>query len=154
MNRFTSIFGLALGLTLSFACGDDGGDGEDVGSRESISTLCQRACATAASLSCPNQDDAACRNDCEQAEAAQTCQVEARTAVECFAGRPASDWECDEDGEATLKDEVCAAEGNAALACLFGDSEDGACPFEDDGECDDPTGSDLCAAGTDLADCS
>lgn len=149
MNHSIAGYLVALGLLFTPACGDDDGGGG-----ESIPVSCQKACATAASLSCPNEDVAACRSDCEQAGALPMCQAEARAAVRCAAARPASDWECDEDGEAELKDGICEEEGEVLFSCVFGDNEDGTCPFENDGECDDPTGTDICPAGTDVADCT
>ena len=153
MNRSTYIFACALGFLLTPACGDDDDDDDGSNSGQSIQALCQDACNTAAGLSCPNEDAATCVSDCELGgDLLEACQATAQAALECVSERPASDWECDADGEADLKDGICEAEGSALLACLF-DNEDGGCPFEADNECDDPTGTDLCPAGTDLADC-
>jgi len=151
MNRSTYIFVCALGVFMTPACGDDD---DDDNSGQSIQALCQDACATAAGLSCPNDDAATCVSDCQLGgDLPEACQATAQTALGCLSERPASDWECDADGEAALKDGICTAEGAALLACLFDNTDDGTCPFEEDNECDDPTGTDLCPAGTDLADC-
>jgi hypothetical protein len=149
MRRSTYTLVFAFGLSLTPACGDDEGDGE------SIESLCQKGCTISASLACPNDDASTCLSDClEDAEATpEGCLSPAKVAVGCIVNRPASDWECDaEAGSATIKAGICAEESEALLACVFGD--DGTCPFENDAECDDPTGTDLCAAGTDLADCT
>lgn len=151
MNRSVYMFVGALGFSLTPGCGDD----DDDGGGESIRDLCEEACATAAGLSCPNDDAAACVSECAvDEEALGPCLQPARAALECVAERPASDWECDTDGEAALKDGICDEEGSALLVCVFGNTEAGTCPFEEDQECDDPTGTDLCPAGTDLVDCS
>jgi hypothetical protein len=146
MHRSTSVVVFALGFALTAACGDDDGGGE------SLAALCQRACALASSVGCPNDDASTCTSDCEGADAfPQACQSPARDALECAVSRPVSDWECDAQGTAVLND-ICGEEGNAFLVCRIG--EDGMCPFENDGECDDPTGTAICPAETDRADCT
>jgi hypothetical protein len=97
--------------------------------------------------------NATCLEDCNTASELSACQSEARAALTCTVARPASDWECDEDGEAALAEGVCENESNALLLCAF-NADDGLCPFENDGECDDPSGTDSCEEGTDVADCS
>jgi hypothetical protein len=54
---------------------------------------------------------------------------------------------------AAVQGEVCNAELEALLA-LLGGTEDGTCSFENGDECDDPTVTELCPAGTELADCA
>lgn len=148
---------VALGMAMVAACGDDDGDGNGGGSGTSLQALCQRGCMMEASLACPNDTPATCLSECEQeaAQVPEACRAQATAAVECAVNRPASDWECDEDEEAAPKDGVCAQQVGAAVACVFeSNQEDGTCAFENDDECDDPTGTDLCPAGTDVADCT
>jgi hypothetical protein len=136
------------------ACGDDDGEGPGGGS---VQTLCQRGCALEASLACPNDTPATCVAECEQAaaDAPAACQTQASAAIECAANQPASDWECEADGTAGPREGVCSEPFTALLICLVGNGpDDGTCPFENDDECDDPTGTALCDAGTDLADCA
>lgn len=155
LTRSTYIFVYALGLSLAPACGDDDDDHDGGGGRESVQALCQQACTTAAGLSCPGDDDSTCVGDCELLEdVPEACLPAARTALECIAERPVSDWTCDADGESVLQDGLCNEEGNALLVCVLGETEDGTCPFEEDDECDDPTGTALCPAGTDQVDCA
>ena len=107
-----------------------------------------------ASLSCPGDDASTCAEECSLIEnVPEPCLDAARTALECIAEWPASDWTCDANGESVLKDDICYGEGSALFVCAFANNEDGTCPFEEDNECDDPTGTDLCPAGTALADC-
>jgi hypothetical protein len=95
-----------------------------------------------------------CVSDCVEDEPniPEACRREVVAVSECFVNRPASDWECDADGYAGPKEGVCAAETTRALTCVLDSNEP--CPFEEDDECDDPSGTNLCPAGTDLADCS
>lgn len=136
---------LGFSLSLLSACGDD-----DEGA--SLQSICEKGCATIASLSCPDENATTCVSECEMGPSnfPDACRSQAIDVIECAANRPASDWECDSDGEAAPKEGVCAGEINAVVAC----ASDGTCPFENDDECDDPTGTDLCPAGTDVADCS
>lgn len=108
-----------------------------------------------ARLACPNDVPSTCVSECLESEAdiPEACRREVVAVSECFVNRPASDWECDADGHAGPKEGVCTEEAGRALLCVL-DNSDGTCPFEDDDECDDPTGTSLCPAGTDLADCS
>ena len=151
MNSSKYILVLALGLALAAACGDDDGGGA------SVESLCQKRCTLVAGLSCPNETAATCQSECEQVADAvpPACLPQAKAGLQCAVNRPASDWECDASGDADIKSGVCDAETSAVVSCVFG-NEDGTCPteFENDGECDDPTGTDLCPAGTDVADCT
>jgi hypothetical protein len=153
MNRFTQTVSFVFALSLAPACGDDDGDG---GSGESLEALCQKGCTLQATLACPNDDDSTCMMECLDGSDAipEACEAEVRAALDCAVNRPASDWECDAEGEATPKEGLCDAEGTAVLLCAVSNNEDGTCPFENDQECDDPTGTDICPAGTDLADCA
>jgi hypothetical protein len=147
MHRFNYALVFALAFSLIPACGDDDGGGE------SLAALCERACSNGSTLACPNDGPSTCATTCEEAdELPEACRSPARVALECAADRPASDWACDEDGEAALMTGICGEEGNALLVCLI--AEDGTCPYENDDECDDPTGTAICPAGTDLADCA
>jgi hypothetical protein len=152
MHRSTYTLAFAFAFSLTPACGDDG----DGGSGESIEGLCQKGCTLSASLACPNDNASTCLADCVDGAAAlpEACESQANDALQCAVNRPASDWECDSEGESTLKENVCDEEATPLLLCLFGTSEDGMCPFEEDDECDDPTGTDLCPPGTDLVDCA
>jgi hypothetical protein len=146
MNFSRCIVVCGLGLFLAAACGDDDGGGA------SVRSVCEKGCAIEASLACPMDTPATCVSQCEQSASAipAECRPQVDAARACAANLPASEWEC-ADGTAGPKPDACAAEGTAAINCLNGD--DG-CFFADDGECDDPTGTDNCPAGTDVADCS
>lgn len=163
MNKFAIAFGA---LIFSSSCGDDGDDGGG-GGGGSLQAICERGCATTATLQCPNDNASTCVSTCvdEANSMPEACRSVVLTIGECLSNRPASDWECDEFGEATPKDGVCVQEQLAALTCVLSNQpsnpapgdpapSSSTCPFENDGECDDPTGSDICPAGTDLADCS
>jgi hypothetical protein len=86
--------------------------------------------------------------DCDYTEAIpESCRPPARATLKCVAALPVSDWACDAEREAAVQGVVCDAELQALVACLAG-TEEGECPFENDNECDDPTGAQLCPAGT------
>lgn len=111
--RWSLLVLLPLGLGL--ACGDDDdGDGADIGA------LCARGCVTVESLGCAN-DPPDCEADClaEFNGFPESCRDESLAYADCSAARPASDYECDEDGESILKDGVCDAEATAAFSCIL-----------------------------------
>lgn len=150
-SKITAV--LALGAFIfTAACGDD----DDSSTGTSVQSLCERGCSTTASLSCPNDTPSTCVSECVEgyADSPQECRQAMTSALECIANRPASDWECDDDGDVSLKEGVCTQEAFALFGCLLEHAPEDDCPFENDGDCDDPTGTDLCPAGTDLADCS
>jgi hypothetical protein len=154
MRTIRSIYMLvcALGACLAFACGGDDEDEVD-NSPAAIRALCEEGCATALSLSCLNQEAVTCASDCDYIAAIpEVCQAIARATLQCAVDRPLSEWACDADGQAGIQSDVCDEELQALLACL-NVSADG-CAFENDNECDDPTGTDVCPAGTDLDDCA
>ena len=153
MLGFRLVFIVGFGLALVGACSSD--DGDDGGSGQSIASLCAAGCEKTTPLNCAN-DPSDCAGACEaEANQAGNCSSQFQAFLSCGANRPASDFECDADGESTLKAGVCSAEGGALAQCIFGSigvGDGGAsdCPFTNDGECDEP---DLCPAGTDTADC-
>ncbi|HTV22417.1 MAG TPA: hypothetical protein VMG12_27200 [Polyangiaceae bacterium] len=155
MRRSLCTLLFVLGASSAAACGDDGDDG---GSRDSTQAICDKGCARAATLACPYDGDVAtcvsqCREDLESDIIPEACRPEAIGLLECLADRPVSEWICDENGEATVMEGACAPEMTAAQACVQR-SSGSECIFENDDECDDPTGTDLCPAGTDVADCT
>ena len=144
VTRYCLVF--ALGFSLVAGCGDD----DDGGG--SIQSLCERGCRTEASLNCPNDSPSTCVSECVDGASGvpAECQGQANDALQCIVNLPASSWACDADGEGSPSEGSCTQQANALLTCVF----DGECPFEDDDECDDPSGTGFCAAGTDVADCT
>lgn len=108
---------LLLGLVLLASCG---------GSDDSSSTFtadCQKVCQTVGPLKCPMEDAASCNMMCTQtADVLPKCRSQTEALVKCEATHPAADWECDADGEASLKGQFCDAEGLALFGCAFGGS--------------------------------
>jgi hypothetical protein len=84
---------------------------------------CQRACATAAPLHCPNA--AACVGTCVlQSDQFVTSNPECRAPYEvllaCAAARPLEDWQCAADGSEELMSGVCNPEATVLVSCLLG----------------------------------
>lgn len=107
---------LMLVLTFGAGCGDDDDDGSSGGSGD----LCTKLCAALKAVNCPNDDESACKTECNDMLDLPICQEENRALLECTIGRPSSDFECDDSGEADLKDGVCGAELTAMEACYSG----------------------------------
>src|SRR5688572_27331433 len=117
MIRSTYILVCTLGAALALACGGD--DDDDDNSPAAIRALCEEGCATAQSLSCPNEEAVTCAKDCEYTAAIpENCRPTARATLQCVVARPVSDWGCDTEGQAELQGEVCDAEAEAFLTCL------------------------------------
>jgi hypothetical protein len=80
---------------------------------------CQTICDTAATLDCPNDGTvAACVTECEAGLG--TCETEYDALIACTAQQPASNFECDEDGESGLVETACTAETDAFFTCFLG----------------------------------
>lgn len=81
-------------------------------------SLCENICAISDSLDCENE--ANCVADCEgQMSMAAACQSEVDAVMSCTAARSVSDFECDEFGDAVLKEGVCEAETTALMNCFM-----------------------------------
>jgi hypothetical protein len=101
-----------------------GTEAMDLGEPDALVTppgVCARACATGGMLQCPGSTTAAaCVSECEAAFTMYPrCRSQLEVAFDCAAARPPSDWECNSDGEAVIKDGVCDAEVQRLIQCLF-----------------------------------
>jgi hypothetical protein len=117
MSKISALSGAVLAATLFLFAGCGGGDDEDIGA------ICQKGCATAASLKCSGDTNCVANCEKEAAEAFKTfpnCKAQITAVGNCGANRPASDWECGADGASELKENVCSAEQSAAVMCIFG----------------------------------
>jgi hypothetical protein len=74
--------------------------------------LCQRIRA----LGCKN--DHGCFDNCRSMSgAAPGCGAELQAVMACFGREPLAHWECNEEGEAAIKDGYCDAEQGKFVAC-------------------------------------
>ncbi len=60
-------------------------------------------------------------NECQAL--AKACPSQARALNNCTLGREASDFECDDFNETSLKEGICETEGNAVFACFLGGAD-------------------------------
>jgi len=107
---------LVVGLLVAVVagCGSDDGGG-------SVEAACQKGCATTAPLKCPKENEAMCVSNCmAAANSVPSCKAQGEALIICTGNRPASDFMCDEEGEASLKDGICDKEGQAFIACALG----------------------------------
>lgn len=159
MGNLTKSMRMSLALAGALmlgACSDDDSSSSG-GGGGSVANNCASACAKADSLACSG-DTGDCTTQCTmEASEVEGCKASYEALVACGAARPASDWECDADDEANLKDGVCSSEFDAVVSCAIANAGSGgsgggggACPFTEDGECDEP---DFCPVGTDSVDC-
>jgi hypothetical protein len=95
-----------------------GGNGSSSGTPEDV---CERGCVKTESLNCPN-DPADCEAAClaNYLDFPAECRALVLALGECAADRPASDFVCDEEGEAILRAGICGAESVAVASCLLG----------------------------------
>jgi hypothetical protein len=82
----------------------------------SASDLCGALCARSRELACAKQ--AECGKLCAEMVAMPACGSQLVAALACFGSRPASDWECDPDGIAAIKDGFCEGEQARFASCL------------------------------------
>jgi hypothetical protein len=109
---------MLLAVPLGVGCG---GDDEE----KPAAPDCQKYCQTAKMLNCANESLDGCVNTCTQRysallTASPECKPEIDQAAICLAGRSASDFECNADGWAQPKPQVCANEQSKATSCVIG----------------------------------
>jgi hypothetical protein len=80
------------------------------------SNPCGAVCERGRELRCANHGE--CSKRCSEMLATPACRGELLAALSCFAKRPASDWECDADGAASIKDGFCESEQERFATCL------------------------------------
>ena len=116
MNRTGSFAALAIAMNLAAACGDD-----DAGGTATVDSICQRGCATIASLNCPNEP-ADCYGDCADNinRLGTVCESELLAYADCIADEPASSFECNTAGNAQAIGRLCTDQDAVLQGCYAG----------------------------------
>jgi hypothetical protein len=77
---------------------------------------CPAICQRVGALGCKN--DKGCLDNCRSMSiAAPGCGAELQAVMACFGREPLAHWECNEEGEAAIKDGYCDAEQGKFVAC-------------------------------------
>jgi len=132
---------LLMVVMLAFGCGDDdtsndnagsGGSNANAGSNAAnagstaantgsggamAADACSQFCANAVPLHCPG-DTTPCAMECTTYYNNSFCQTALRALIECSATQAASDFECDDQEQASVKASLCVSERTAAQACI------------------------------------
>ncbi|MBN1654185.1 MAG: hypothetical protein JXA30_10445 [Deltaproteobacteria bacterium] len=87
-----------------------------VGCAEPVRLLCRMICEKAAKLNCPNSDPK-CERDCERMTQLASCGRQMEEFLRCISDKPLTDWQCGDDGEASVKDGVCDEIQAATVEC-------------------------------------
>jgi hypothetical protein len=77
---------------------------------------CASVCKRASELGCKSAGE--CAGSCVGMLAPGPCADQIRTALSCFIQHPKDRWECDEEGQAAIKDGYCDAEQRAVAQCV------------------------------------
>lgn len=80
-------------------------------------TACRALCDVTAPLACAPPSDE-CTARCQEMWGFGACAKQMRDFVVCAGGHPASDFECDEEGQPSLKSGLCEAEQELAAKCV------------------------------------
>jgi hypothetical protein len=59
-----------------------------------------------------------CKTKCAELHAPPFCAKEMKRFESCFLAEPTKNWICDEEGLPVVRQEVCAKERQAVIACL------------------------------------
>ena len=124
----------ACSLVGCYSAGDDDGDDDGGG-----------ACASFCSWNagCGEDADGTCTAECNEVYASgEMCRASIDQLSSCVRANPACD----------AATSACSAETNAILTNCDGGGGD--CAFTNDGDCDEPEGTGICAEGTDVVDCA
>jgi hypothetical protein len=82
---------------------------------------CETLCETYAEVGCDNEVSVSeCSSQCEEPE---ECVAEYNGYLKCLSKTSASDYTCDDEGDAILEAEVCTVEALEFLACAMADME-------------------------------
>ena len=76
---------------------------------------CAAICERSRPLDCKRK--AACVETCGQMREAGDCSGEMAAVLECMGRQPVGNWECNEDGDAALKDGFCNTQQGRFVAC-------------------------------------
>ena len=122
MKVSTILVSAALLCAALAACGGKEEPGDE-GSSVNAAAICDRSCATTASLACPRTSS--CVADCEALISMTksqfpNCGSQIEAGAQCASTKPVSDWECVSDGTARPKANVCPDEQAAIFTCVAG----------------------------------
>ena len=78
--------------------------------------LCRVPCQRGSELGCKNASLCAAR--CAEMANGQLCQEEMRSVLACITREPSSNWECDEEGLAAIREGYCEREQQGFLDCV------------------------------------
>jgi hypothetical protein len=113
--RWGSWATLVAFAVVAAGCGDD----DDSGGQ----SLCRSSCQAEVAANCPGFDTAQCTARCEQGLAATSCTGPTEQLLRCVAALPATEFECNADGTATMSQSACTQElMNLATQCTSGDA--------------------------------
>jgi hypothetical protein len=118
---YLKLVALFVGGWVLVGCGSDGNSGGSAAS--TADQLCTESCAMAPPISCPNEPDAAtCKSDClgQIGSIFDKCKAQVNAYAQCGFSKGATDFECDADGQASLKSGVCSSELSAVVTCAGG----------------------------------
>ena len=82
---------------------------------ESGPDSCARICGRTRPLACKRATE--CVANCREMRQTDACVGEMTAVLTCFAREPVAHWECNEDGEAAIKDGYCDEEQGKLVAC-------------------------------------
>lgn len=86
-------------------------------SAANAATACRALCDVTAALACaPSSDE--CTARCQEMWGFGACANQMRDFVVCASGHSAGDFECDEEGQPSLKAGLCEAEQELAAKCV------------------------------------
>jgi hypothetical protein len=79
---------------------------------------CAAICARSTELRCSRASE--CEAVCAASMADELCVAEMAAATACMLKEPAKNWECNEEGVASIKDGFCMEQQGQAATCLTG----------------------------------
>jgi hypothetical protein len=81
-----------------------------------IEHACNNICARSRALKCPHVEE--CLPNCLGMASVTPCKQQFLAFYECLIDKPSKDWECSEDGVASIRPGLCEREQGDAVACL------------------------------------
>jgi len=83
---------------------------------ETVVSACRQICGRSVELKCSHANE--CEPNCVATASATPCAAAFSTFYDCLVKQPVKNFECDEDGVASVREGFCDAEQATALRCM------------------------------------
>jgi hypothetical protein len=106
----------AVAIPVATAAPDSAARGQVFGANPTVEHACNSICGQSQKLQCARADE--CLSNCIAMGSLTPCAEQFGSFYQCLLKQPLQNWECAEDGVASIKPGFCDTEQEAAVRCL------------------------------------